>query len=136
MTNAATPGTAVIKAYYAATALFLLLDYGFGVNVRLAFLDAWPAWRAAYYGFCFACLGLSVWRPTLATPVTTVESLVALIALILSMGARIFSMPALVLESGGGYITGEEIVNFVIAGGAAWYGWHNGSEQLRRDWRR
>ena len=37
----------ILPWYYAATVLFLLLDYGFGVNVRIAFLEPFPAARLA-----------------------------------------------------------------------------------------
>ena len=39
----------VVTGYYAATVLFVILDYLFDFNIRLMFLDPWPAWRAAYY---------------------------------------------------------------------------------------
>ena len=48
----------MLRFYYVGTAVFLLLDYLFGINVRLASLDAFPGWRAIYYLVCFACLGL------------------------------------------------------------------------------
>jgi len=32
----------VLIIYYAATALFLALDYGFGINLRAAFLENMP----------------------------------------------------------------------------------------------
>ena len=50
--------TPVLKLYYGATALFVLLDYVLNVNVRLAFLEAWPGWRGLYYVFCFCCLAI------------------------------------------------------------------------------
>ena len=119
------------RLYYAATAVFLLLDFGFGVNVRVAFLDAWPVWRALYYLFCFACFGLIAWRPALADVVTTVESLITLSALILHMGARVLNLSAGAFEQGpDALIHVEEIVNFLIAGLAAWWGWQRGSRRL------
>lgn len=39
----------ILRAYYAATTLFLLLDLWLDINIRLAFLDSRPGWRAAYY---------------------------------------------------------------------------------------
>jgi hypothetical protein len=48
----------ILPWYYGATVFFLLLDYVFGLNVRLAFLDALPAAKLAYYGICFFCFGL------------------------------------------------------------------------------
>jgi hypothetical protein len=126
----------VVRLYYAATAIFLLLDYAFDFNVRLAFLEAWPGWRALYYLFCFACLGLIVWRPGLTLVVATVESLITLTALLLSMGARVLTMSATVLETGGGIVTLEEILNFIIVGGIAWIGWFRGTQALQKELRR
>jgi len=126
----------VLRVYYAATAVFLLLDYAFDVNLRLAFLEPWPGWRAVYYAICFSCLGLIVWRPGLTLLVTTVESLITLSALLLSMGVRVLSLSVNVLETGGGIVTTEEIINFIIAGGAAWLGWLRGTQALHKEFRR
>ena len=125
----------ILRFYYAATAAFLLLDYAFDVNLRLAFLEPWPGWRAFYYAICFSCFGLIVWRPDLTLLVTTVESLITLSALLLSMGARVLSVSVNVPEMGGGFVTVEEIINFVIAGGAAWLGWFHGSRALHKEFR-
>jgi hypothetical protein len=122
----------LLAAYYAATVLFLLLDYLGGINVRLAFLDSWPVWRGLYYLACFGCLGLIAWRPGLATMVTTVESLLTLAALIISMGARVMTMSESALISSPDIVTTEEIANFAIAGFAAWYGWFRGTEALKK----
>ena len=135
MYQSVTPAVA-LRFYYAATALFLLLDYVAGINVRVAFLDAWPGWRAVYYLFCFACLGIIAWRPALTTLVTTVESVITLSALIIGMGARAMGLSVSALETGGGVITSAEIVNFLIAGAAAWLGWFRGMQDLQRSLRR
>ncbi len=126
----------VLRIYYAATAIFLAFDYLLDINVRLAFLEPWPAWRAVYYLFCFACLGVMIWRPVWTLLVSTVESLITLSALILSMGIRVMSMSVTLLETGRGVITTEEIINFIIAGGAAWIGWFCGTQQLQKDMHR
>ena len=34
---------ALLRIYYAATLAFVLLDYLLNVNIRLAFLEPWPA---------------------------------------------------------------------------------------------
>lgn len=125
-----------LRIYYAATALFLLLDFGIDVNVRVAFLEPWPVWRFLYYLFCFGCLGLILWRSAWTALVTTVESLITLTALILQTGVRVMSPSAGLLEGGdGGFVHVEEIVNFVIAGSAAWWGWQRGSRELQRQLR-
>ena len=38
----------LLRIYYAATLLFVTLDYFMNINVRLAFLEAWPEMRALY----------------------------------------------------------------------------------------
>ena len=38
-----------VTLYYAATILFLILDFVLGVNVRVAFLEPFPTARMAYY---------------------------------------------------------------------------------------
>ena len=120
------------SGYYAATGVFLLLDLLAGINVRIAFLEPWPAWRAAYYAVCLGCFGLMLWRPGLTLLVSTIESLVTLSALIISLGARVIGPSVGAVEAGGAIISVEEIINFVISGGVAWFGWHRGSEALRR----
>lgn len=128
--------TIVLRLYYAATAVFLVLDYALNINVRLAFLDDWPGWRAIYYLFCFGCLGMIVWRPALTTWVTSAESLLTLSLLIVAMGVRVMTPAEALLETGRGIVTSEEITNFVIVGTVAWYSWMRGSRQLERELRR
>lgn len=121
----------VLLAYYAATALFLLLDYGFSINVRLAFLDAHPDWRGAYYGLCFGCLALIIWRPALDVIVGAVESLLTLVALILHLALRVMLISDDMLETGAGFVTMPEIINFLISGGIAYFAWAQGMKSLR-----
>ena len=52
----------ILRIYYAGTLLFVILDYFLNLNVRLAFLEAWPEMRALYYLLLFVCLGLMVLR--------------------------------------------------------------------------
>jgi hypothetical protein len=119
----------LLTGYYAATGLFLLLDLLAGINVRVAFLEPWPAWRVAYYGLCLGCFGLIQWRPSLSLLVSTAESLFTLCALIITMGARVMG------PSVGAVVSVEEILNFIIAGGVAWIGWFRGTRALRREMR-
>jgi len=121
----------VIVVYYAATALFLMLDYGLGLNVRLAFLDAYPVWRAAYYGSCFLCLAAILWRPAAAVIVATLESLVTMVALILHMWLRVMGMTHGTLETSSGLVTMPEIINFLISGSFAYFTWSRGMKALQ-----
>jgi len=127
------PTGRILLLYYAATAVFLLLDYVGGLNVRLAFLEPWPMGRAAYYVFCFLCLALMIWRPEWTTLIGAFESLVTLVALIFSMALRTLVVTDQVIETGAGYVSVEEIMNFMLAGGIAYLSWIKGISRLREE---
>ena len=119
------------RLYYWGTAGFLLLDYFFDVNLRLAFLESNPAWRALYYLFCFACLALIVWRPNWSIWITTLESLITLALLIVFMGVRVMIYQEPAPNGSFKLITPSEIVNFLLAGSAAWLAYWQGASRLR-----
>ena len=121
----------ILPWYYAATAIFLALDYGLGINVRVAFLDEFPTARVAYYGICFICLALMVWRPGWATLIGTFESLVTLVALILSMGVRVMVPNDAIFEENAAFVSVQEIINFIISGSVAYLAWVRGLKTLR-----
>jgi len=60
----------ILVSYYAAALLFLLLDHTFGIDIRLAFLEANSSVRLTYYAFCLACFAGMLLRPgqDLVTP--------------------------------------------------------------------
>jgi len=116
--------------YYAATIIFLMLDYGFNVNVRIAALEAYPGLRAGYYVVIFVCFGLMLWRPTWGTAIGVVESLATLVALIMNMALRSMIVTDQMLETGVGFVTTAEIINFVISGSIAWFSWQRGMTAL------
>ena len=129
----ATPNTAprrVLQAYYAATIVFLLLDYGAGLNVRIAGLEGFPQLKAGYYLVIFACFGLTLWRPAWSTAVGVVESLATLVTLIFSVALRSMLLTGEMAETGPGFASVTELLNFLIAGSIAWYAWHRGMTQL------
>jgi len=113
----------LITLYYAATIVFLLLDFVLGINVRLAFLEDWPAWRALYYLFCLLCLVLVIWRPAWRSWIGITESLLTLSLLIINMGLRVVIVTDEMIESGRGYVTTAEIVNFMIATSVVYVGY-------------
>ncbi len=123
-------GSFFLRLYYAATALFLLLDFVFSINVRVAFLEQWPGWRLFYYGLCFAIFAAIAWRPALAGLLGVAESMVTLIALILTMAVRVMVVTDEMIESASGFVTTQEIVNFLLSGGIAWFYWQRGMRAL------
>jgi hypothetical protein len=120
----------VLQAYYAATVVFLLLDYGAGLNLRVAALEGFPDLKAGYYLVIFACLGLTLWRPAWSTAIGVVESLATLVTLIFSIALRSMLLGPQMLETGAGLVGMTEIVNFLISGSIAWYAWQRGMTQL------
>ncbi|MDJ0916742.1 MAG: hypothetical protein QNJ05_03195 [Woeseiaceae bacterium] len=116
----------ILKLYYAGTAVFLVLDYVFKVNVRVAFLDAWPAWRLVYYCVCFGLLAAIIWRPAWAEVLGVVESTVTLSALILTMAVRVMFVTDDMIETGSRFVTTQELINFIVSGGIAWLSWQRG----------
>jgi len=122
----------ILTIYYAATAIFISLDYGFGINVRAAFLENAPGLRVGFYLVLFACFALMIWRPQWATIIGVVESLATLIALIFNMALRSMVVTDAMLETGAGFVTMPEIMNFIIAGGAAYVAYMQGMRQLAK----
>ncbi len=118
----------LLFGYYAATFAFVALDVGLHVNVRLAFLEGAPGWRAVYYGICIACAALMHWRPDLSVVIGGVEGVVTITALILSFAPRAMTTGDLM----GAPISVEEMVNFLISGGFAYISWWRGMAALRQ----
>lgn len=121
----------VLTFYYAATVIFLIADYFFGINVRIAFLDGLPQARLAYYLVCFACLAVMIWRPDWQAVVSAAESLAVIVALILAMGVRVMVISDTTLESGRAIVTTQEILNFLISGSVAYYAWFAAIRRLK-----
>ena len=120
----------ILLGYYAATLLFLVLDLGAGVNVRIAFLDGYPGWRAAYYAVCLVCLFLVARRPAWEAVVGGVESTFTLSALIIGMATRAMLIGG---TPGGEYapVTLEEVANFLISGSVAYVAWFRSMRAFR-----
>ena len=121
----------ILPWYYAASVVFLLLDFVADINVRLAFLEPWPTARVVYYGICFVCLGLMLWRPAWSVLIGSFESLVTLVALILSMAVRVMVPGDAVFAGQAAFVTVPEILNFLISGSVAYLAWVKGLRALR-----
>ena len=120
----------ILVVYYAGTAGFVLLDYLFDVNVRLAFLEGYGFLKVVYYGILFLCFAALALRPQWTLLIGAVESLVTLVGLILSMALRTMIVTDAMIETGAGIITTAELVNFMISGGAAYVSWTRGLQAL------
>ena len=120
-----------ITLYYAATILFLLLDFVLGVNVRVAFLESFPTARIAYYLICCGLFALMQWRPAWTLVIATIESLVAFVALTFSMALRVMVVTDEMIETGVGFVTAEEIFNYLLVAGIAYFSWTHGISLLK-----
>lgn len=123
----------ILLSYYAATVLFLLLDYVLGINIRIAFLDGNDSIKIAYYAFCLACFALMVWRPGWTVAIGAVESLITLVAIILHMALRVMGISHPTMQTAQGFVTMPELINFMIAGGIAYFAWSSGMKELFGD---
>ena len=108
--------TGLVTGYYGATVIFVVLDYLLDFNIRLIFLEAWPGWRAVYYGVCLGFFGLMLWRPGWSSYIGALESLLVLSLLIISVAMRVVIVTDDMIEEGRGFVTVNELLNFAIAG--------------------
>ena len=120
-----------ITIYYTATLLFLLLDFLVGVNIRVAFLDPFPTARLIYYVICYALLALMLWRPSWTVAIGAIESLFAVVALTFAMALRVMVVTDEMLETGAGFVTTEEVFNYLIVGGIAYLSYIRGIKALK-----
>ena len=120
----------ILLLYYAATAVFVSLDFGYDINVRVAFLQGTPGLRAGYYVLLFGCFALMLWRPAWSVLIGVVESGAMLIVLIMNIAMRSMVVTDAMLETGAGVVTIPEVVNFIIAGGAAYIAYVQGVNRL------
>jgi len=78
---------AIPRFYYWVTPVFILLDYAWGINVRVAVLDAAPQHKNLYYGFCVVCgVVMFLWprsTPLVALGESTVNVLMTAVGLFL-----------------------------------------------------
>ncbi len=77
-------GNLIPKLYYAITPAFILLDYIWGINVRVAVLDNYPLYKGLYYGFCILCGVIIYLVPRSSSFVALIES--AIIIMLTVMG--------------------------------------------------
>lgn len=72
-----------------------------------------------------------LWRPSWTVFVAAFESIVTLSALILGMGMRTLVVSDQMLETGSGFVTLSEIINFLISGSVAYLAWVRGINRLK-----
>jgi hypothetical protein len=118
-------GNLIPKLYYAITPAFILLDYIWGINVRIAILDNAPLYKGLYYIFCILCGIIIYLVPRSSSIVALIES--AIIIILTVMGfllsyAQILSQAFDVMNADFETINmldPQYIANLFLAGGIA-----------------
>ena len=112
----------VPKLYYIITPLFILLDYFWGINIRVAILDSEPLYKGLYYGFCILCGVVIFVIPQSSRVVTLLESSIIFVMTVVGLFipyARVISQMDDILNSDiltAGIIEPPHIVNLALAG--------------------
>jgi hypothetical protein len=73
------------RFYFYITPLFILLDYIFGINVRVSALEAMPTYKNLYYGFCILCGICMFIIPRYSAIVALFESSINIMMLVLGI---------------------------------------------------
>lgn len=84
--------------------------------------------------WCVLCLSGPhlVWQPAWTVVVSAFESLVTLIALILSMGLRTLTISDTTFGGTASFVSPAEIFNFLLSGAVAYLSWTRGMQELFR----
>ena len=113
----------IVRWYFYLTPLFILLDYIWGVNVRVSALDSWPVYLIVFFGLCFVCGVCMYIVPLYSAVVTLFESIINFGMIVFSIfmpyiqnmiyAEDILNADFKAMEKS---ITAQSIVNFVIVG--------------------
>ena len=114
------------QGYYWSIFLFMILDYGFGINIRITGFIYHPVLKFLYYIFCIICLIIIYRYPRKSATVGLIESSTNIVILIFGTYIPIYSSFDLIESGqiGGPVITAERVVNMIFAGtinGLAYY---------------
>lgn len=111
----------LLRWYYAATPVFWVLDGGFGISVRVAFLDGAPVLRHAYYALCCAIGVVAATLPRHAGRLALIESVTNICFLILSVGVWYLGVIDWALESTTQVVVPGpgHVANFLLVAAAA-----------------
>ena len=129
-------GNFVPKLYYAITPVFILLDYVWHINIRVAILDSEPLYKGLYYGFCIFCGVLVYIIPKCSAIVAFFESGIIFAMTVLGIFipyARAISQMDDVLNADIqtiSIVSPPQVVNLVLAVGIAFYTFRRSVDEL------
>lgn len=122
--------------YYYITPLFILLDYVWGISVRVTVLDSMSMYKKLYYGFCILC-GVFVYALPKLTPVvalfeSSINFLMTVLAVFMPYIQFITKTDDFLtadLPTVAGFDT-PHIINILLAGIIAIFGFHGSIHML------
>lgn len=126
----------VPKLYYAVTPVFILLDYIWGINIRVAVLDNYPLYKGLYYGFCIFCGVLIFLVPRSSSIVTLIESITVIMMTVLGVVLPYIQAYRQALDITNAdfeninIIHPQYIINLVLAGWIAVFTFHKSLREL------
>jgi hypothetical protein len=113
-----THGQRILRVYYAATPIFVLLDLLWHWNIRTVGLESVPVLKYGYYVACTGCAVLGFLKPGLSAAIGLVESSTNLVALVLGVAVPIYvTMPQAIDGADiANPLTPFAVTNFVLTG--------------------
>ena len=107
-------GDSLLWAYYLATPLFVVLDFGFAMTIRAVGIES-PGLRLAYYSGTFLVGWVMAARPPLAPWLAMGESAANLTLLMASVLVPVWSLQE-TLDAGAIADLPERVVNLAVSG--------------------
>jgi len=110
-------GSGLVRGYYFLTPAFILLDYAFGVNLRMAPIVP-PGWKLPYYVVCMGIALLMAWKPLLSHFMALLECSLNILLLILSLFLPVYHLMNAIGDPGTEtpLLTMGMVVNFILSG--------------------
>jgi hypothetical protein len=126
----------VPKLYYAVTPVFMMLDYIWGINIRVAVLDNYPLYKGLYYVFCILCGVIIYLVPRGSAIVTLIESIIIIMMTVLGVllpYVQAVTQAADIMNADFDNISivhPQYIINLVLVGGIAVLSFHKSLREL------
>ena len=124
------------KWYYYITPLFILLDYVWGISIRVTMFDSMPQYKKLYYGFCILC-GVFIYAvPKLTPAVALFESSINFLVTVMAVFMPYINF----ITKTDDFLTTDlptvagfdapHIINIILAGAIAILGFHGSIRML------
>jgi len=119
------------------TPIFILLDYVWGISIRVTVLDSMPLYKNLYYGFCILCgvfvYAIPVMTPAVALFESSINFLITVLAVFMpyiNFITKTDDYLIVDLPTVARFDT-PHIVNILLAGTIAILGFHGSIDALR-----